>query len=251
MYRFHALSYRAKYEDREKFMNMVAMIEETHWSDDGEWIIRNDGLVELFSVILDRLMERRGGDEDERVRCFRTELLGDTKQTLRSVMKPVEPLAVLCHGDFNRNNMLFLYDNSGRPADALAFDMATVRYGSPALDLSFFLYMNADRRTRDDHWDELLDAYCAALSAAVSDVADVVRVPDRERLDVEMRERAFYGLAHVSFFVRFMTEEHRSVDPAQFVDMTDDDMLKLLMTFGGDKATDMIADAVQHFIDML
>ncbi|MBO8695574.1 phosphotransferase, partial [Staphylococcus aureus] len=79
---------------------------------------------------------------------FQTELLTDAMQSLRRIVASVGPMSVLCHGDFNRNNLLFRYDDGGRPVDALAYDMATMRYGSPVLDLSFFLYMNADRQTR-------------------------------------------------------------------------------------------------------
>lgn len=247
--RFHALSYRAKHVNPVGFADMVSGIKDTQWLD-GQWMVEEVMVVELFSLILDRLTELRGDDQDGRLRRFREEFSDDVLQSLRDVMEPAEPLAVLCHGDFNRNNVMFQYDDGGRPVAALPFDMASVRYGSPALDLSFFLYMNTDRSTRDVHWDELLDAYCAALAVAVSDVADVVRVPDRKQLDAEMHERAFYGLAHVSFFVRVMMEEHKSVDPLQFISMALEDACREVLKFGGEKATDVIVDAVQHFIDI-
>lgn len=214
-------------------------------------MIRGNGLPDMFSIILEKLTEYRGGYEDERLRRFRVELLGDPLKILRCTMKPTEPLAVLCHGDFNRNNMMFSYDSRGRPVDMLAFDMATVRYASPAIDLSFFLYMNTDRSTRDVHWDELLDTYCSALAAAVSDVTDVVRVPNREQLDAEMSEFAFYGMAHVLFFMRVMVMDTFTMSPVEEMVNTDnDDLLRMWMSFGGDKATDLIVDAFQHFIDV-
>ncbi|XP_025199916.1 uncharacterized protein LOC112597903, partial [Melanaphis sacchari] len=194
--KFHGLSYRAKHVDRKTFEDLVAEVQETQWDDNGRWGLLDKEVGGLLAVALDRIIERRGGgggDVDRRVHRFRTELLADASDTLRRVMEPTEPLSVLCHGDFNRNNLMFRYDDGGggRPVDALPYDMATVRYGSPALDLSFFLYMNTDRRTRDDHWDALLDAYCGTLAAVAGDVP----VPDRRRLDAEMREHAFYGLA--------------------------------------------------------
>lgn len=36
----------------------------------------------------------------------------------------------------------------------------------------------------------------------------------------------------------------------QFVDMAEIEAYKLAMKFGGDNATDVIADAFQHFIDI-
>ncbi|VVC43033.1 Protein of unknown function DUF227,Protein kinase-like domain,CHK kinase-like [Cinara cedri] len=246
--KFHGLSYRAKHDDPVKFAETIAGVKETQWDADGQWYVRGDGLGKLLETALDRLAERHG--DGMAARRFRTELLGDARRTLRHVMEPVEPSAVLCHGDFNWNNLLFRYDSGGRPVDVMLVEMSNVRYGSPALDLSFFLYMNTDRRLRDARWDELLDAYCAALSSAVSDSAGAVWVPDRARLDEEMREHSFYGLAHVSFSVRLMAEEHRQVDPAEFINVDDDEALCLLLAFGGDRATDTLADAVQHFLDI-
>jgi len=106
--------------------------------------------------------------------------------------------------------------------------------------------MNTDRRTRDDHWDALLDAYCESLAAAA---AGDVPVPDRGRLDREMSGHAFYGLAHGSFFLRVMLEEQKPIDPAMFIDLTEDEVPKLLMSYGGERATEWVADIVQHYLD--
>lgn len=233
------------------FASFVDKIAETQWDADGEWFMPENALQELLNPIIDKLEERYGNKSDDRLHRFWTELLSQAKQTLWDTMQPVEPLAVLCHGDFNRNNMMFRYDDDGiRPVDAMAFDMATIRYGSPAIDLSFFLYMNTDRQLRDAHWDELLDAYCTALNMAVADVADSVSVPDRAQIDAEMRQYAFYGLVHVSFFVRLMLEDTKSLDPMQWISESKEEMMNLLMLFGGDKATEAIADVLQHFIDI-
>lgn len=250
VFRFHSMSYRAKHKNPVAFADMIHKIKEIQWNDENNWFVPCEILIGLFSVALNRLVERCGGEEDERSTRFRREFLNNVVQTMRRIMEPVEPFAVFCHGDFNRNNMMFLYDDSGLPTDSLPFDMANIRYGSPALDLSFFLYMNTDRPTRDAHWDKLLDIYCAVLAEAVSDVADVVRVPDREQLDVEIRERAFYGLAHVSFFVRHMMEEDKTIQHIHFIGKTDEEILKFQLSLGGDNANDVIADAIQHFVDI-
>jgi len=241
--KFHSLSYRAKHMDRDKFTDLVTEVKDTQWNDNGQWYAIDKGIEGLISVAVDKIIERRG--DDRRARRFQTELIANALDTLRRVMEPVEPLSVLCHGDFNRNNLIFKYDDDGRPVDALAYDMATVRYGSPAIDLSFFLYMNTDRQTRDDHWDTLLDAYCETLAAAAGDVP----VPDRGRLNIEMREHAFYGLAHASFFLRVMLEEQKPIAPSEFINMTFDEVKELLLSFGGERATDWVADILQHYLD--
>jgi len=243
--KLHSLSYKAKHVDRDKFMDLMTKVKDTQWNDEGRWLLIDKGLGELLSVAFDKIIERRG--DDRHTHRFQTELLADALDTLKRVMEPVEPQSVLCHGDFNRNNLMFKYDDDGRPVDALAYDMATVRYGSPAIDLSFFLYTNTDRQTRDDHWDALLDAYCETLAAAAGDVP----VPDRGQLDIEMREHAFYGLAHTSFFLRMLLEEQKPIAPLEFINMTFDKVTELILSFGGEQATSWVADIVQHFLDTL
>jgi len=229
-------------------MDLVSKVKDTHWDDDGQWLPIGEKLGGLISLALEALKARCGNDgkDDQRVHRFRTEMLADSTKTMRRMMKPVEPMSVLCHGDFNRNNLLFRYDDGGRPVDALAYDMATVRYGSPALDLSFFLYMNTNCQTRDDHWDTLLDVYCETLTAAAGDVP----VPDRGQLDVEMREYAFYGLVHVSYFLRIMLEEQKQLNPLEFIGEDHDQLFKIILSFGGERATEWVADIVQHYLDM-
>lgn len=233
-------------------MEMVSQVRETQWSEVGEWIFHPSVLKGLFLVAIERLKERHiagggcGDNEVEWITRFQTELLADPMQSLKRVVVPAEPIAVLCHGDFNRNNLLFRYDDGGRPVDGLAYDMATIRYGSPVLDLSFFLYMNTDRRIRDDHWDTLLDVYCAALAAVIGDVP--VPLLDRDQLDAEIREYGFYGLVHVSYFARVMLEEGPIEQADEFYKADELQMLNLLVSNGGDPATEWVADAIQHFI---
>jgi len=250
--KFHGLSYRSKQEDLKKFKEIIAEVKETQWSENGEWIFHPSILLKLFSVTLDRLRQRHAesGDRNcddnvvEWIRKFESQLLADVLQTLRRVTTPIEPLAVLCHGDFNRNNLLFRYDDSGRPVDVLPFDMATIRYGSLAIDLSFFLYLNMDRQTRDDHWDELLDVYCAALAEEAGDVP----IPTRDQIDAEMHENGFVGLSHVAYFARVMLEENKVLNSVEFTEADNSQLLDLFLLLGGDFATEWVADAVHHFL---
>lgn len=234
-----------------KFKETVANVKETHWSEDGEWILHPYVLREVFSVALDRLKERHvsagdcGDNEVEWINRFQSEILDDAMQSLRRMVVPVEPMAVLCHGDFNRNNILFRYDDGGQPVDALAFDMATIRYGSPVLDLSFFLYLNADRQTLDEHWNELLDMYCSMLVTYSGDAP----VPGRDQLNAEIGKYGFYGLVHVSYFARIMLEE--MTEDMLFDDSHVADEFQcssLFLSKGGEPATEWVADALQHYI---
>lgn len=239
VFRFHGLSYTAKHKDVDGFRETIADVHDVQWTDDGEWLFEGSSLYDYGKRGVDRLLERDGDRYRgrEQLRRF-VGLVEDGNSSLRRVLRPREPLSVMCHGDFNRNNLLFRYDGRGAPADALLFDFGTPRYGSPALDLSFFLYMNTSQETRVRRWDDLLDAYCAALAAAV---APGVRVPDRAELDAEMAASALYGLAHAAFFVPYQFENPVAVEEPEKLSW---------LVRGSETGTEYVADMVQHFVDM-
>ncbi|XP_046382525.1 uncharacterized protein LOC124153423 isoform X2 [Ischnura elegans] len=82
-----------------------------------------------------------------------------------------EPLAVINHGDFWVNNIMYRYDKNVRkeevPVAAKLLDFQMTRYGSPSLDLHTFLYTSTTYALRKDHGEDLLRAYHDALLAGI------------------------------------------------------------------------------------
>lgn len=77
---------------------------------------------------------------------------------------PREPLAIICHGDYLRNNIAFKYDAPGGLAtDAMFFDFQTICYASPMLDFSVFLANSISHDIRQRHFDEIFQTYYDAL----------------------------------------------------------------------------------------
>lgn len=75
-----------------------------------------------------------------------------------------EPLAVICHGDFLRNNIAFRYDDDGLATEAMLFDLQTVRYGSPMLDLCVFMAMSTGHGVRQKYFDDIFRTYYDAVT---------------------------------------------------------------------------------------
>ncbi|XP_022176931.1 uncharacterized protein LOC111038224 isoform X2 [Myzus persicae] len=242
--KFHGLSYTAKYKDPDRLQEFVKDLHDIQFDEEGKWIMNNNALSRFGKRGIDQLLERSGDlyRDNEQLRKFNV-IIGDGNKWLRHARVPREPFSVVCHGDFNRNNMLFRYDGEGLPVDVLLFDFGTPRYGSPALDLSFFLYMNTTQSLRESRWDDLLNVYCLALADAVP---PGVRVPNRAELDFEMAKCAYYGFAHASFFLNHQLERN-FIDN---VDMDDEETLEWFLQLGGGKGSDIVADMVQHIVDM-
>jgi thiamine kinase-like enzyme len=74
-----------------------------------------------------------------------------------------EPFAVLNHGDCWVNNYVYHYTKRGSPDDIVLIDWQIMRYCSPVLDLSYFLFASTDQALRIKHFDELLNIYHRSL----------------------------------------------------------------------------------------
>lgn len=241
-FRFHALSYTAKTVDPVGFQDAVSGIGDLLWDVDGTLWCKRNPLAINGKIGVNRLLERDGHRyrDNPHLRRFE-ELIADEDYALRKAFESREPMAVVCHGDFNRNNVLFRYGPDGRAVDAMPFDFAMAKYGSPALDLSFFVFMNTTKSMRDAHYDDLLDAYCTTLAAAVPPRSGV-RVPNRTDLNAEMAISALSGFKFAAFFLPWLRTVR--VDP---LDRHLDDYSDMSAQ---DYGTEYVADMVQHIVDM-
>ncbi|XP_022176942.1 uncharacterized protein LOC111038229 isoform X2 [Myzus persicae] len=241
----HGLSYTAKHKEPGKFHDIMAGIKNTLFAGNGHWMAQNGLLKKCGRRGVERLLERNGNRyRDHPHLRLLNELFDDAENTLIQTMAAREPLSVICHCDYHRDTLMFQYDECGRPFDALTIDFFMLHYGSPALDLSSFLYMSTTQRMRETHWHDFMDTYCATLAASVP---PGVHVPGRAEIDAEMAATAIYGLARASFCLPFMLRVRS--DELDSLAMSDDPV-DYFLALGGDLATECLADIVQHLVDM-
>ncbi|KAG7190932.1 hypothetical protein KM043_006987 [Ampulex compressa] len=99
-----------------------------------------------------------GLNDDERL--FLKNRIDEWGRALPQLLKPSEKIRnVICHRDIWANNIMFKYDSSGEPVGCYLVDFQFLRYCPPALDFMFFLYLATDRKTREDHFEDLLKLY--------------------------------------------------------------------------------------------
>ncbi|XP_011871147.1 PREDICTED: uncharacterized protein LOC105563823 isoform X2 [Vollenhovia emeryi] len=72
---------------------------------------------------------------------------------------PEEPWATLVHNDFWVNNMMFKYDESGKPINMKIVDFQLTVYNYGATDLIFFLMSSSRKEVLDNHLDDMIDFY--------------------------------------------------------------------------------------------
>lgn len=78
---------------------------------------------------------------------------------LHTKVLPEEPWATLVHNDFWVNNMLFKYDESGKPIDMKIVDFQLTVYDYGAKDLIFFLISSSQKDVIDNYLDDMIDLY--------------------------------------------------------------------------------------------
>lgn len=93
------------------------------------------------------------------------EVLYGTHKYRYKRMKPIEPFAIICHGDYLRNNIAFRYDDDGRVIDAMMFDFQTMLYASPMIDLCTFMAVSTGYEVRDKYFWDIFATYHHSLTS--------------------------------------------------------------------------------------
>ncbi|GFG31624.1 hypothetical protein Cfor_03201 [Coptotermes formosanus] len=209
--RFHAIFYGLKKAETSRFHAMVSKIKAQNFGGASP-----EYLNYFFKTVSYRAVKYlEGWQEMDQLTLDKLKVpLENAIQLFVDLLAPREPLAVLCHGDFCRNNILFGYV-SGKPCDAILFDFQAVKYASPAIDLSFFMYLNTSSELRSQHWDDLFGKYHATLIGTLAHILGCSveeLLPDYglEAFQKEFVDHGFYGYMICSFFLSQMLVDPES-----------------------------------------
>ncbi|KAI4499224.1 hypothetical protein M0802_005807 [Mischocyttarus mexicanus] len=102
---------------------------------------------------------------------------------------------VINHGDAWINNMLYRYDEEGKPIDHTFVDFQMCVYGSPALDLQYFLSTSPKDNVYENDKDKLLDEYYSTLCNTMKKLDCKTLPPSRENLDKSMKKHELLAMA--------------------------------------------------------
>ncbi|XP_075231772.1 uncharacterized protein LOC142330418 [Lycorma delicatula] len=232
--KFHGLSYAAKQRDLNLFMSTVSKLQ-SKWDDN---FIRT--WKDMFKLCGSRgvlpLIEANHSENllKEFLRNYE-----DPVKFLNALAAPEEPEAVVCHGDFCRNNVFFRYGKDGRPDGVKLFDFQIAMYASPATELAFFLYMNTSQELRNKHWDDLLNAYKDGVKSVV---------PNMNVPEPNFKKFAAYGYIICSYFLPFMMD-NEGVVLEELIALNPQEQARIFSSIGGEKGTQVLVDIVKHFLE--
>lgn len=261
---FHACSYALRITNEAKLRQLIDAIIPLNFIQDGKIIF------ESYDKIFLHTQERLHNYFDEHPELLENEQTRTDIETLRKAYsrKPSELMqkclekddvySVILHGDFNRNNVLFKYDN-GEPVDVLMIDFQENRCGSPALDLSFFMYMNMETALRERCWSSVLKCYHDELIRCILEITklpedDIRLEPYRYDNFLAHLSRYFvYGaMIAVKFLPPMMASEEEIVRVVHYFhnDVHAAGFRTVLLSCGGEATSRRIADVMLHASQM-
>lgn len=166
-------------------------------------ILYKIALKRLFEYLDNKPEELDSEKFQENILIFRKRYENSPLKLMERFRRIDETFSVILHGDYNRNNVLFKYDNvNGNeiPIDLRFIDFQEVRYGTPAMDLAFFMYMNMppellktdlfERLLKNYHF-HLIEALCELLHCQKED--DCLEIYSYDNFYNHFRYFAFYG----------------------------------------------------------
>ena len=228
--RFHALSYSAKKKNFQSFKERVV----TQIRDARRFVKKqtaSDALAGMYQktighltmLLFDKFNEKQREDwglcteKLERIR----HRIENCPELIRELLVPEEPLAVWCHGDFNRNNIMFRYDSNNKPCDVKFIDFQTPFYASPAIDLSFFLFTNTSPELWATRWNDMFSVYHRTLLDALSEFLNCSQdtlQPEfsREAFECQFSKYLLYGFLLATSFIVTQAEDQAKVKVFDF-----------------------------------
>lgn len=177
---------------------------------------------------------------------------------LQKFLENDEIFSLILHGDYNRNNVLFKYPSPIgflNPTSVKMIDFQLVRYGTPAIDLSFFYYLNMDPGVREANWMDLLKYYHTNLINSLSDILqcnpdnDMLIDYSFERFNNHFSRFAMYGIMIIIQFLPWMDctqEECQKLTELYENDMESIEFWEYAKIIGGDSSNLKILDALKH-----
>lgn len=178
---FHAVSLALKIDNTKDFLNAVGGIQSLCFEQPNDSLNMYDILHEISTT---RLFGSVFSQDNQYSCQFMqditklNEVVGDKPVKLLDRFRQVDDFAVIGHGDYHRNNLLFKkIDNC--VVDMKMIDFQQIRYGSPCLDLAFFMYLNISAELRKSLWDQILQQYHREL---IKHTADLLHISSQDTM---------------------------------------------------------------------
>ncbi|XP_055638318.1 uncharacterized protein LOC129776608 [Toxorhynchites rutilus septentrionalis] len=255
---FHACSYALKITNDKQLAELEDELAPLNF-------IKGEQVFESYAIVFKRGLERVFKYIDEHPESLDNEKFKKDIANLRDKYSD-EPIrlmqkflkrdeySIILHGDYNRNNVLFKYED-GKPVDIRMFDFQEHRYGTPAIDLFFFMCMSMPTGLRERFWSSLLKEYYDSLMSTLTDILKCRESDKRlkpfqyDRFMEHLNRFALYGGMVAAHFLPWMLgseEECRQLSYHFMKDASSAEMKRLTMVCGGEVVDRRLIEMLRH-----
>ncbi|XP_055377791.1 uncharacterized protein LOC129609708 [Condylostylus longicornis] len=253
--KFHGICYDLKHNNPEFFKSIIKLLGESRYAKEPppEWdlILRTAGQRSINSarkyygnMIPENFLKKLNQD------------LSNIFEQGKERLRPIEPEAILCHGDYLRNNVAFQYKNTkdkDLPTAAMMFDFQTLRYSSPMCDLTTFISLSSGKDTRQKNFERIFKSYCDSLKDTYESRTSN-KIPDYLSYNSMLEEYVRYlpySLGIASSFLATLYEPHALESTEEFLNQAknEEQIIKDTTTRGGETVDKELAALVYELYD--
>ncbi|KAI8036609.1 uncharacterized protein LOC128260160 [Drosophila gunungcola] len=204
----HACSFILQKKNPAKFRELVEFVKKDNlFTDNIEEVTIEFGKAQLRKART--ILNESDGDHAE-VAALK-EVLERCEKHLKSLAlycvdgRSQAPHAVICHGDFWNNNILYRTEpNLGQPVEAKLIDFQMSRYGPPVLDIVHYLFACTEKQLRDEHFSTFMNAYYDTLDQKLSSCdLHLEEIYPRSVFNRQLQLYGVYGLIMGAFSLPF------------------------------------------------
>jgi len=242
--RFHGKGYVMKELQKEKFFDIVTQLQDSRFEK-----TTNEFKLLVNSQATRAVEYLRSHDYNE-IFCDKMEALLSNAfdEVMMKTIKPLEPLATLCHGDFTLSNILFKIEDDGQQR-AMLIDFALCRYSTPVIDLSTYLCLCWNEMIKDKFFDIMRVYYDALKEYLLEAGVWTVEKYSYDALLDDYKRGSLFGFVIASFFLPKLMG-YGCMDGQQIINIGTIEYFKLIKQDGGDEMSKILADILLHLKDL-
>lgn len=263
---YHAVSFALKIQKDPKLDELAAELIPFHFQSETQ------GDLETYKYLcplsFDRLFRYIYRERSQQSEEFLRDLKNLKEKVENNFLNEMEDLlrndhdfAVILHGDYYRNNVMFKYVNEGGkdvPVDLRMFDFQETRYATVGIDLSIFMFMHVHAELKPLIWDNLLQIYHATLMSKLQLILKCDSSDERlspysfEKFISHFEKVAFYGAAVSILSIPWMAspeEDTKKIQDFFEIDMNHPEFKRLLEVCGGEDVNERLLDNIKHCSD--
>lgn len=244
--RFHALSFVLKEKNAEKFKEFAESLAAIY-----AYIIRQEQYDEYFRSEVAECKKILAKKEVGQDILNKIDTLITAKDQLGKKWSYDEPNAVILHGDCWNNNFMFKFKNCdySQCEEVKILDWQISCIGSPARDLSYFIFTCCSGKELDD-LENLLKTYHESLSTTLKEFdCDPEKIFPFSQLQHEWKTYGFFGVCVASNLIRITTLEKEDVPDYENFEKMEDMELAFKDMFKDSKSdifSERIYDVMTH-----